>query len=176
MLDIDQNDELFVGDNILKDFGNCTDCGICCTYFDTLSLYPEEITSIASRLQIKETDFITRYTKTDNDQEISLQSPCPFLKKGTCMIYPYRFFICKTFPLCINLSKNQGILSGIYVCPQATQFYEGLLHYHANHHKKLYQKILTMEKKTKIDEKGMKIQGPIKLFSPYLDWLTSNKQ
>lgn len=172
MLDFEPNDELFVGDKILSDFGNCTDCGLCCSYFESITLYPEEIKSIAKILSITEETFINAYTKKQNENSYFLQMPCPFLKNKKCSIYPYRFFICQTFPLCINRSTNKAVLSGIYICPQATQFYEGLLQFYQDHSEDIYQKIIDIERNAEIDEKGMEIHAPSSIFSPYLDWLT----
>ncbi len=68
------------------------------------------------------------------------------------------------------------MLSGIYICPQATQFYEGLLQFYKDHAQKIYQKIVAIEQHAEIDEKGMEISGPATLFSPYLDWLTRKEE
>jgi len=176
MLTINQDDDLFIGDSILQEFGKCTDCGLCCRFFDSLPIYPDEIENISAKLSISKEQFKQGYTKQDKEGEISLKTPCPFQSENHCQIYPHRFFTCRTFPLCINLTQNQGIISGIYLCPQATQFYEGMLAYYHKHHPKTYQHLVHLEEKTTIDEKGMKITGPASLFSPYLDWLISKEK
>jgi Fe-S-cluster containining protein len=176
MLAIEQDDELFVGDTILKEYGDCMDCGLCCRFFNSISIYPEEIIRASTILSMDEEQFKQYYTKKGKHDEISLKTPCPFLHQNKCQIYPHRFFTCKTYPFCINLSKNKGILSGIYLCPKSTQFYEGMLQYYSKYDLEAYQKIILLEEKTNIDEKGMKIIGASSLFSPYLDWLISNEQ
>lgn len=176
MVDFEPDDELFIGDKILSAFGSCTDCGLCCSYFETITIYPEEIASVAQVLSINKQEFIENYTKKDEEHTYSLQLPCPFLKNKKCSMYPHRFFICKTFPLCINLNTNEAVLSGIYICPQATQFYEGVLQFYKDHSQKIYQKMIAIEQHAEIGEKGMEISGPASLFSSYLDWLTRERK
>ncbi len=176
MLAIDQHDEIFIGDSILKDFLNCSECGLCCSFFDDLIIYAEEIKNAANRLSLDEETFRSRFTKAIVGNDRSLLTPCPFVHENKCTIYNHRFFVCKAFPLCINLTKNQGILSGIYVCPQATQFYEGLLDFYKKNDENTYQFLLSMEEKVQIDEKGMKVMAKASLFSPYLDYLTTNQK
>lgn len=179
MLKFDENDELFVGDEILKEFGNCTECGLCCKFFTDLPIYEEEINQTSTLLGLSGEEFKKRYTKIINasEEEIkrSLKTPCPFEKNKRCTIYTHRFFICRTYPLFMNLTTNQAILSGIYLCPQATQFYEGLLEFYKKQNYEFYEQLLKKENQITVDEKGMKIQGKATLFSPYLDWLYSKK-
>lgn len=177
MLEFDETDELFVGDDILNEFFSCMDCGLCCRFFSILPIYEKEIAEAAASLEILPEKFKQRYTKTnENDMQntkFSLKTPCPFLKANSCRIYNHRFLVCKTFPLFMNLSKNEAILSGIYLCPQATQFYEGLLDYYRKYHTELHYQLIEKEKDIVLDEKGMEIKGKVSLFSPYLDWLYS---
>lgn len=175
MLEFEETDELFVGDDILKEFGSCTDCGLCCNFFSTLPLYDNELMHISKQLSIQLEEFKQNYTKRITSPEklvsYSLQIPCPFLKQKKCTIYKNRFLVCRTFPLFLNITKNKAVLTGIYLCPQATQFYEGLLAFYKEHHHELYDQIITIEKQVALDEQGMKIQGGLTLFSHYLDWL-----
>ena len=133
MLEFNYDDDLFVGDEILKEFGDCCDCGLCCKFFQPLPFYKNEIKEIADFLGITEDIFYKKYVnakyKDMDNQEISLKTPCPFLENNNCLIYKNRGFVCRTFPLCINLTTNEAVLSGVYFCPQATQFYEGLLEF-----------------------------------------------
>lgn len=179
MFKFDENDELFVGDEVLKEFGDCSDCGLCCKFFSQLPLYKKEIIDLANILRISPEKCIQtcmkRIKNSDEDVQYSLKTPCPFLEGNTCRIYNNRFLICRTFPLCINLTKNKAILSGVYVCPQATQFYEGLLEFLQKHQKKAYKQLIEKEKLVTLDEKGMKITGKATLFASYLDWLHLNK-
>ncbi len=76
MLEVNHNDELFVGDEILKEYGDCSDCGLCCKYFQTLPFYRGEIKEIADFLGITEDIFYKKYINADykdiDNQEISL--------------------------------------------------------------------------------------------------------
>lgn len=178
MLEFTETDELFVGDEILKEFWSCLDCGLCCSFFSILLIYDAEIEEIASFLGITPEAFEKRYTKriddSKEDTNYSLKTPCSFLDGNKCRIYKHRFLICRTFPLFINLTTNKAILSGIYLCPQATQFYEGLLDFYQQQHQQLYDQLLEKEKQVSIGERGMKIQGEASLFIPYLDFLYSS--
>jgi Fe-S-cluster containining protein len=180
MFKFDDADELFVGDEILKEFSDCSDCGLCCKFFSHLPLYETEISELSKILKISPEEFRQVYSKrienTEESVRYSLKTPCPFLEKNTCQIYNHRFLICRTFPLCINLTKNKAILSGIYVCPQATQFYEGLLEFLQNHQKKIYKQLIEKEKLVTLDERGMKIMGKATIFASYLDWLHLKKE
>ncbi|RLF56787.1 MAG: hypothetical protein DRN27_09045 [Thermoplasmata archaeon] len=175
MLEFNGDDDLFVGDEILKEYGDCCDCGLCCKYFQPLPFFKEEIKEIADFLGINEDIFYKKYVnakyKDKDNQEISLKTPCPFLENNNCLIYEHRGFVCRTFPLCINLTTNEAVLSGIYFCPQATQFYEGLLDFLKKNHPTEYKKLILMEKQLQIQEGGLKIQGKSTIFSAYLDWL-----
>lgn len=175
MVSIEVEDELYVGDEFLQEFTPCLDCGLCCKFFDPLPVYEEEIEDLISTLQMTKTEFKKTYTKrlqkSQTDEKVSLKTPCPFQKGTLCQIYPKRWFICRTFPLLINLTKEIGVLSGIYVCPQATQFYEGMLEFYRLHEQTVYDQLIEKEKQLKIGKNGMKIKGPAAIFSFYLDWL-----
>jgi Fe-S-cluster containining protein len=175
MLEFSETDELFVGDKILHEFGSCSDCGLCCRFFSILPVYEEEINQISYTLGITYERFKQRYIKkikNSNGQIInSLKTPCCFLDGNNCGIYKHRFLVCRTFPFFMNLTTNKGILSGIYLCPQATQFYEGLLDFYQNYHLRLYEELLKKEKEFSLNKEGMTIQGEASLFIPYLDFL-----
>lgn len=177
MLKFDETDELFVGDDILSEFELCTNCGLCCSFFQDLPIYKEEIKMAASFLQINQDLFKKMYMKTNSDRfTFSLKTPCPFLNQKKCMIYKHRFLVCRTFPLFMNLTTNKAILSGIYFCPQATQFYEGLIEFFKQHDSKLYYLFMEKEKNIEIEKDGMKIQCKASLLYPYLDLLYSTKK
>jgi Fe-S-cluster containining protein len=177
MLDFKQTDKLFVGDEILKDFASCSDCGLCCRFFSHLTLYEKEVEEIVKQLDISLDKFIQKYVNSvhssDESTTYSFKIPCLFLQKNRCMIYHHRFLVCRTFPLFMNLTTNKAILSGIYLCPQATQFYEGLLDFYQKDYPHLFHQIIEKEKHIMIDENGMEIRGSVTLFAPYLDWLHS---
>jgi Fe-S-cluster containining protein len=175
MISIEADDDLYIGDELLQEFTLCLDCGLCCKFFDSLPIYEEEIDELIATLQMTKTEFKKTYTKRiqkkDNKEKVSLKTPCPFQQGNLCQIYPKRWFICRTFPLLINITKKVGILSGIYVCPQATQFYEGMLDFYQHHQQYVYHQLVEKEKQLTIGKNGMKINGPIEIFSFYLDWL-----
>lgn len=177
MLIFDETDDLFVGDEILREFGLCTDCGLCCKVFSDLKIYPMEIKNISSILKINIEEFKNIYTgkQIDGNDDVNyfLKSLCPFLNQNKCQIYDHRFLVCRTFPLFINLTRKEAVLSGIYLCPQATQFYEGLLDFYQQHHTKLYHILTEKEQHVSLGEHGMKIIGEASLFEPYLDNLCS---
>lgn len=177
MLEFDEKDELFVGDTILSEFGSCTECGICCKFFSQLPIYTIEIEEKAKVLGINSKEFQKKYTKTIKNSNkktiLSLKTPCPFLNQKICRIYANRFLVCRTFPLFINLTRNTAVLSGIYVCPQATQFYEGLLSFYKTNENNFYEQLIEKEKHIIVDKNGMELTGKAALFTPYLDWLHS---
>ena len=175
MVIIELDDELYVGDELLQEFSKCLECGLCCKFFDPLPIYNEEIEDLVSTLTTTTTDFKKTYTKrlrrSETIEKVSLKTPCPFQKGNLCQIYDKRWFICRTFPLFINLSKNTGVLSGIYVCPQSTQFYEAMIDFYNTRQPEFYRQFIEKEKQLTIGKNGMKIKGPAAIFSYYLDWL-----
>ena len=176
MLSFNETDELFVGDEILKEFSSCTDCGLCCKFFSPLPLFEPEIQPLISFLKISQKEFLKKYisniSQSENSKVYSLHTPCPFLYQNSCRIYDHRFLVCRTFPFLINLTRDEAILTGIYFCPQSTQFYEGMLEYYRKNHKSLFHKLIEKEKQITIEKNGMEITGPVSLFSPYLDWMS----
>jgi Fe-S-cluster containining protein len=176
MLDFNETDELFVGDEILKNFASCADCGLCCRFFSHLILYEKEVDEIIKDLGISLDEFKQKYVSdVDNSRgstTYSFNIPCSFLHQNKCMIYKHRFLVCRTFPFFMNLTTNNAILTGIYLCPQATQFYEGLIDFYQKHHPHLYHQLIKKEKDILIDDNGMEITGSVSLFAPYLDWLS----
>jgi Fe-S-cluster containining protein len=176
MLDFNETDELFVGDDILKDFACCTDCGLCCRFFSHLILYEKEVDEIINYLDISLNEFTQKYVNdVDNSEDstkYSFHIPCSFLHQNNCMIYSHRFLVCRTFPFFMNLTTDKAILTGIYLCPQATQFYEGLIDFYKKYYPDLYQHLIEKEKEILIVDNGMEITGSVSLFAPYLDWLS----
>ncbi|MHA2431201.1 MAG: YkgJ family cysteine cluster protein [Promethearchaeota archaeon] len=175
MLNIEVDDEIYVGDKLLQEFTSCLDCGLCCKLFDWLPIYDEEINELVSTLEIKKTDFKKKYTKLSNNDKkvnyLSLRTPCPFQNGNECQIYNKRWLICRTFPFCINLTKNIAELTGIYVCPQATQFYIAMLDFYETYQPDIYHKLIEKENQGIIGKNGMRILGPADIFTNYLDWL-----
>jgi Fe-S-cluster containining protein len=180
MLEFDQDDELFTGTALLNEFFDCSYCGLCCVGFDELQVCPEEISEISKFLSIDECDCISRYTKVvkkDDGKKIhSLVTPCRFYKDKRCRIYSHRPLICKMFPLAINRDKDIAVLSGIYFCPQATQFYEGLFEFCHDKYPEFYDKLKSEEKNLIISSDGWMLSDSSSIISSYIDWLYPSEE
>lgn len=180
MLEFDENDKLFIGDNVLKDFGNCLDCGLCCKLFDYIEIADEEIQSIAQYLKITQKDFRKKYTKNNRKQnaltKTSLKTPCHFQRLSKCTIQKRKPFDCKTFPLFINITKGQAILTGIYLCPQATHFYQGFLEFCQHYNRSLYDILISLEQKAPWTSLGLELTLPSKPLGCYIDWLSADTE
>ena len=134
MLEFTKNDTLFTGDQILKELWDCLECGLCCKFFSEIPIFKTEMKELAEYVSIDEKRFIKyhlEYNKNSQTQkELMLKTPCHFQENNRCIVHKKKPLVCRMFPLCINITTGKGILSGIYLCPQATQFYEGLIDYY----------------------------------------------
>jgi len=175
MLEFDVEDELFVGDKILKFFGNCLDCGLCCKIFHYVEVTDDEIQNIAQCLKMSKKDFLKIYTKKNQQKNAStkksLKTPCKFQKSTRCTIHKKKPFDCKTYPLIINITKCQALLTGIYLCPQATNFYQGFLDFCKNNLPDIFNRLITLEKGTSWTTLGLELTLPSEPVSTYIDWL-----
>jgi Fe-S-cluster containining protein len=175
MLEFNPNDELFLGTSLLNEYFDCANCGFCCKAFETVPIYPEELSSISSHLSLDRFKFKEQYTKPYDEPNTtvlrSFITPCPFLEKKRCVIYPHRPFVCQSFPLVINLEIREAVLSGIYFCPQATQFYEGLIDFYSSHDPSMYRLLINNEKNISLSSLGWKLQENRSIISSYIDWL-----
>lgn len=180
MLEFEESDKLFIGNKILQEFGDCLSCGICCKLFPFIDVYKDEIKLIRKYLNIDEKQFSIQYLKLDksngDSSNISFKTPCPLQENYHCKIHEVKPFDCKTFPLIINFTRKIAVLNGIYVCPQATQFYEGFLEFCKINQTSTYEKIILKEKNTQISQLGMKLTIDSKQFISYIDWIYSNKK
>ena len=178
MLEFDEEDELFIGDRVLRYFGNCLDCGLCCKIFNYIEITDNEIQNVAHYLKMTKKDFLKKYTKKNRKlnalTKTSLKIPCQFQKSTRCNIHEKKPFDCKTFPLLINITKGQAILTGIYLCPQATYFYQGFLNFCQCHFPYLYSDLIALEKKTSWTSLGLELTLSSKPLSMYIDWLYSD--
>ena len=177
MLEFDENDELFIGDKLLKNFGNCLDCGRCCKIFNCIEITDDEIKTIAQHLKITKKDFLKKYTKNNQKTKAttkkSLKTPCQFQKITRCSIQSVKPFDCKTYPFLINLTKGQTILTGINFCPQATHFYQGFLKFCQQYNQPLFKEIRMLEKRTNSTPYGLELTLPSKPVKMYIDWFYS---
>lgn len=78
---------------------DCLQCGNCCKSFSPRFKTPD-IKRIARHLQLRESDFIERYLRLDEDGDYVVRStPCPFLGADNyCSIYEVRPSDCQRFP------------------------------------------------------------------------------
>jgi hypothetical protein len=109
---------------------NCLDCANCCKTTPAL-LSQNDINRIAKHLKISNKEFISQYTKTDDDGDtVFKQTPCIFLQQdNTCKIYDIRPFACKDYPH-TNRKMQKEILNiteaNITICPAVEQIFSNL--------------------------------------------------
>jgi Fe-S-cluster containining protein len=79
---------------------SCLTCANCCK--TTSPIFRDvDIKRISKQLKIKESVFISRYLKLDEDSDFVLKSsPCVFLdsQDNTCSIYEFRPLACSEYP------------------------------------------------------------------------------
>ena len=78
---------------------NCLSCANCCKNYSPRFKTPD-IKRISKTLKMKESGFIDKYLKIDDEGDYVLKSkPCPFLGENNfCSIYEDRPSDCKRFP------------------------------------------------------------------------------
>jgi Fe-S-cluster containining protein len=78
---------------------DCLQCANCCKRYSPRFKTPD-IKRIARHLQLKESDFIDRYLRLDEEGDYVVKStPCPFLgPDNRCSIYDVRPSDCERFP------------------------------------------------------------------------------
>ena len=78
---------------------DCLQCANCCKRYSPRFKTPD-IKRIAKHLQLKESDFIERYLRLDEEGDYVVKStPCPFLgPDNRCGIYDVRPSDCERFP------------------------------------------------------------------------------
>ena len=87
--------------NKLQTLHKCSGCGSCCRELDSVDLDMEDISLIASGLEMSEESFIEEHLVPDGKGcwSFRLKPECPFLsKKNRCTIYQFRPKVCKNFP------------------------------------------------------------------------------
>jgi len=177
MLEFNETDELFIGNELLKEFSDCLECGICCKIFDFIELNDFDIKNISKHLDIDKKEFISRYTKekinTETYSKISLLAPCPFQKSNMCTIHEFKPFDCTIFPLLINITKEKAVLSGIYLCPQSTNFFQGYLEYCKNYFPSVFIELIELESNASLSKLGLKLMVNSKSIESYIDWIHS---
>ncbi len=105
----------------------CTGCGKCCTGFPgRVWITPLEIKKLAKLLELDETEFLKKYTRTIDGRpalkEHMTTYDCVFLKDKMCTVYEARPSQCRTFPFWKeNLTSKKAWL-------EAGTFCEGINH------------------------------------------------
>ena len=100
---------------------DCLQCANCCKRYSPRFKTPD-IKRIAKHLQLKESDFIERYLRLDEEGDYVVKStPCPFLGADNyCSIYEQRPSDCQRFPYTdedVLLKRPQLTLKNSTFCP-----------------------------------------------------------
>jgi Fe-S-cluster containining protein len=100
---------------------NCLECAACCKNYSPRFKTPD-IKRISKHLQLKESDFIEKYLKLDEDGDYVVRStPCPFLGSDNyCSIYEVRPSDCERFPYTdedVFIKRTNITLKNVTFCP-----------------------------------------------------------
>lgn len=100
---------------------DCLDCANCCKSLGPRFRTPD-ITRIAKKLRMRESDFIEKYLKVDEDGDYVAQTlPCPFLGADNyCHIYEDRPGDCRKYPYTdsdILFKRPKTTLANAAYCP-----------------------------------------------------------
>jgi len=78
---------------------DCLDCGRCCSMLGP-GIKNKDISRLARRERIKPAEFIRKYLKTDEDNDLIFKTmPCPFLGNDNyCFVYEDRPEACRDYP------------------------------------------------------------------------------
>lgn len=109
---------------------DCLQCANCCKTTSPI-FYQTDVERAARALRLKPGDFIERYLRVDEDQDMVLKtSPCPFLDADNyCSIYEDRPKACREYPH-TDRKKMVQIMDLTYkntlVCPAVLEMVERL--------------------------------------------------
>lgn len=100
---------------------NCLDCAACCKNYSPRFKTPD-IKRISKYLKQKESDFIEKYLRIDEDGDYVVRStPCPFLGTDNyCSIYEVRPSDCERFPYTnedVFIKRTNITLKNATFCP-----------------------------------------------------------
>src|SRR5262245_42068967 len=100
---------------------SCLDCANCCKNYSPRFKTPD-IKRISKHLGMKESDFIEKYLKVDEDGDfVAKSTPCPFLGADNfCSIYEQRPSDCRRFPYTdedIIIKRQALTLKNSTFCP-----------------------------------------------------------
>ncbi len=110
---------------------DCLTCANCCKNYSPRFKTPD-IKRISKALSMKESSFIEKYLKIDQEGDYVLQStPCPFLGTDNyCSIYEDRPSDCKRFPYTnedVFVKRQPLTLKNISFCPAAYYVIERMM-------------------------------------------------
>jgi Fe-S-cluster containining protein len=100
---------------------DCLQCANCCKNYSPRFKTPD-IKRISRHLKMRESDFIEKYLKVDEDGDFVVRStPCPFLGENNfCSIYEDRPSDCHRFPYTdedVFIKRQQLTLKNSTFCP-----------------------------------------------------------
>jgi|SRR3954471_12557100 Fe-S-cluster containining protein len=100
---------------------DCLSCANCCKNYSPRFKTPD-IKRISRHLRLRESEFIERYLRLDEDGDYVVKStPCPFLGSDNfCSIYEHRPSDCARYPYTnedVLLKRKQLTLTNSTVCP-----------------------------------------------------------
>jgi Fe-S-cluster containining protein len=110
---------------------DCLQCANCCKNYSPRFKTPD-IKRISKHLKMRESDFIEKYLKVDDDGDFVVQStPCPFLGQDNfCSIYEQRPSDCHRFPYTdedVFIKRPQLTLKNSTFCPAVYYVLERLV-------------------------------------------------
>ena len=109
---------------------DCLECANCCKTTSPI-FTSKDVDRIASLLKISPGNFMTKYLRIDEDQDMVLKSsPCPFLLQDNhCQIYEDRPKACREYPHTQQRKFQSHIeitKKNILICPAAFRVVERL--------------------------------------------------
>jgi Fe-S-cluster containining protein len=110
---------------------DCLKCARCCKRYSPRFKMPD-IKRISRVLQLKESVFIEKYLRIDEDGDyVAVSMPCPFLgDDNRCSIYEDRPSDCRRFPYTdedVILKRPQLTQKNTSICPIVVSVLEGLV-------------------------------------------------
>jgi len=110
---------------------NCLDCAACCKNYSPRFKTPD-IKRISKHLRLKESDFIEKYLRLDEDGDYVVKSkPCSFLGSDNyCSIYEVRPSDCERFPYTdedVFIKRTNITLKNAEFCPIVTHVLDKLI-------------------------------------------------
>lgn len=109
---------------------NCLACANCCKTTSPI-FYQNDIERLAKSMRIKPGDFVERYLRIDEDNDLVLKSaPCPFLGPDNfCSVYDDRPRACREYPHTGRkkmVQLTELTIKNTMVCPAVLEMVERL--------------------------------------------------